>query len=644
MNVTVALMAVAATMVPAYAAMPAPPPPQGMINLVQGRSYTITPLVSIEYSFASGEANYYTPGALTDGQIASSVAYSDPAWQGYIRGGARSVVIDMGQVNTVHQMQERFLHYPSAGIYFPRTVTYSLSMNDTDWSVVGIVNSSIPLTTTANETQTYAVSGLSYQARYVKMTFTVDVNVFADEFQVFGDTGIVDSATVPKITPPATYPDAYCPPGSPEVGGTKNMVLIYNGYYSSNPAIGQNTVQELIPYVGYRTTAGTITDFMFDGFLFLPYGAAPSGGNYGANLAAPTVMSDWQYYLNNTFDPSYNLAALDSATGIVKKILNDASYKEKVEIAIPYPNPTATNFGNVDGVSENLSYLSAREQVLKWYVDQVISKWDSAGYANLDLVGFYWYSESAGFTVDDSESAMLNYIANYVTGLGKVLDWIPFKDASGFAEWSTLGFDGAWMQPNYAFHNYPEQELGETANAIKKLGMGIEIEINWELTDSTYRSKYYAYLNYGVTKGYMTGAAHTYYQGSGIFYESCISADPAVRDIYDQTYNFIKGTYNIPTAVNERPWPVATTFDLSNNYPNPFNPSTMINYQLAMNSQVSLKVYDVLGREVRTLVNEVEKPGSYEVGFDASGLPSGVYFYVLNAGSFTSTKKMLYLK
>jgi len=85
-------------------------------------------------------------------------------------------------------------------------------------------------------------------------------------------------------------------------------------------------------------------------------------------------------------------------------------------------------------------------------------------------------------------------------------------------------------------------------------------------------------------------------------------------------------------------------FGLSQNYPNPFNPSTTISYQLPAVSHVALKVYDALGREVATLVNEVKWAGSYEVKFDASNLPSGVYFYRLTAGNFVATKKLLLVK
>jgi glycosidase len=85
-------------------------------------------------------------------------------------------------------------------------------------------------------------------------------------------------------------------------------------------------------------------------------------------------------------------------------------------------------------------------------------------------------------------------------------------------------------------------------------------------------------------------------------------------------------------------------FELLQNYPNPFNPSTKIKFQIPDLGVVTLKVYDVLGKEVATLVNEERPSGSYEVNFDASQLPSGIYFYKLSAGTFEQTKKMILLK
>lgn len=85
-------------------------------------------------------------------------------------------------------------------------------------------------------------------------------------------------------------------------------------------------------------------------------------------------------------------------------------------------------------------------------------------------------------------------------------------------------------------------------------------------------------------------------------------------------------------------------FILEQNYPNPFNPVTVISYQLSVNSYVTLKIFDILGKEVETLVNEQQQAGSYKVQFNASHLASGVYLYKLQAGSFTAVKKFVFMK
>lgn len=87
-----------------------------------------------------------------------------------------------------------------------------------------------------------------------------------------------------------------------------------------------------------------------------------------------------------------------------------------------------------------------------------------------------------------------------------------------------------------------------------------------------------------------------------------------------------------------------STFELSQNYPNPFNPITTINYSVSKFSKVEIKIFDVLGREIKTLINEEKSPGQYTVQFNANNLSSGVYFYRMHADNFLSTKKLILLK
>ncbi|MBU2444638.1 MAG: T9SS type A sorting domain-containing protein [Bacteroidetes bacterium] len=133
------------------------------------------------------------------------------------------------------------------------------------------------------------------------------------------------------------------------------------------------------------------------------------------------------------------------------------------------------------------------------------------------------------------------------------------------------------------------------------------------------------------------------------------------RKVYDGVVNLIKADNSIPrniyfvtkfgimrlidtlsvTSINDYKADIPLDYNLYQNYPNPFNPVSVISYQLPVSSRVTLKVYDILGSEIKTLLDEFKTAGIYSIDFNASGLSSGVYFYQLRTESFTSTKKMV---
>ena len=114
-------------------------------------------------------------------------------------------------------------------------------------------------------------------------------------------------------------------------------------------------------------------------------------------------------------------------------------------------------------------------------------------------------------------------------------------------------------------------------------------------------------------------------------------SDFNIRDTSNSTFT-ITSTVNVDDDI------VAAKLNLEQNYPNPFNPSTIINYSLDSDQFVVLRIYDMLGNEIRTLVNQHKSAGNYNVEFNASNLPTGVYYYRISAGDFNSTKKMIYIK
>ena len=127
-----------------------------------------------------------------------------------------------------------------------------------------------------------------------------------------------------------------------------------------------------------------------------------------------------------------------------------------------------------------------------------------------------------------------------------------------------------------------------------------------------------------------------------------VSTDPSigfcVKNASDHLPIFADFKFGVPTSPTNvfQSENIPTTFELKQNYPSPFNPETVIT--LSVFSYVQLKVFDLLGKEVATLVSEEKHPGIYKVKLMGTNLPSGIYFYRLQSGSFSKTKKLALIK
>lgn len=126
----------------------------------------------------------------------------------------------------------------------------------------------------------------------------------------------------------------------------------------------------------------------------------------------------------------------------------------------------------------------------------------------------------------------------------------------------------------------------------------------------------------------------------GILTYSPANEDKSWAEVNRWTYTWIGDKFTDVDELSTLPM----RYELSQNYPNPFNPTTKIRFSVVETGNVTLKVFNSLGQEVKTLVNEVKAPGVYETNFDASELSSGLYIYKIQAGSFVSAKKMMFLK
>ncbi|MBK7228838.1 MAG: T9SS type A sorting domain-containing protein [Ignavibacteriales bacterium] len=201
-----------------------------------------------------------------------------------------------------------------------------------------------------------------------------------------------------------------------------------------------------------------------------------------------------------------------------------------------------------------------------------------------------------------------------------------------------------WQELNgeYIFHNL-NPEIGDTIfhPAFQENPFYIledEQPINY-LGIDTYERRYWEYLPcscyHTLIKGF--GLARTFFSefgGSESTLKGCV------------INGVLYGDTTFVVDVDDKLNLIPTEYKLEQNYPNPFNPSTKISYQLPVSGNVTLKVFDVLGREVATLVDEYRDAGSYNLEFRIENLElsSGIYFYQLKAGEFVETKKMLLIK
>ncbi len=141
-------------------------------------------------------------------------------------------------------------------------------------------------------------------------------------------------------------------------------------------------------------------------------------------------------------------------------------------------------------------------------------------------------------------------------------------------------------------------------------------------------------IDFAVNDADLTG------QREGILTYSPYNEDLSYQDVTRWLYTWVGDQWTGVKQENQ----IADSYELFQNYPNPFNPATQIRYSVKESGLVNLKIYDVLGNEVATIVNQVQNPGTYSVSFDASGLSSGVYFYKIESGSFVKVNKMMLLK
>lgn len=477
-----------------------------------------------------------TSTIMTDGKKATVNSIHNGQFFKFNGGSSRDIFYDLGATSAVKSFTAQFTHLVDWAVVAPTTVTVMLSMDGSNWYVAG----NMPVSAQSENCLVSAELQLknAVQARYVCFSFDVSTWCGVGELEVFGTTSVSGAKTLASsgLSLRSMFTSGNQAPSKDVLNGASDLALLYHGV-----KIDGYTVETLIPYLAYVDKDGEILDTMFDSFLFLLSGSFPSGLS-GWN---DSMASDWQWTITDLFTEGENILALEEAAGIVKDALDlGDDFKYGFTVTLYYPNPERTDFGDIDGdgKADSLETDENRLRALEWYMEEFEKKLSEYSFENIEFVGYYWYDES----VYPKENApyIVTETSKIVHDRGYDFFWIPYYTAYGFSSWDSYGFDVACMQPNYVFtEEVPYSRIEQAAYLTQLYGMGIEIEISGKsFTDDILYRKYMEYLSGGVKYGYMKDCVHMYYQEIFLYYEAATSKSETIRQIYDYTYQFIKGT------------------------------------------------------------------------------------------------------
>ncbi|MFZ1321596.1 MAG: T9SS type A sorting domain-containing protein [Ignavibacteria bacterium] len=276
------------------------------------------------------------------------------------------------------------------------------------------------------------------------------------------------------------------------------------------------------------------------------------------------------------------------------------------------------------------------------YTDNMIYHWSTGGMEMIDPVTFIATPVlMSGATVTEVVGAV--YIGG---GRFQLTDLVFQVSTSAFT--MTSGGVASLVGPTpYRARGlgYIDPLLPVELSSFASLVSGSDVTLNWSTASEINNSGFD--IERSSVSGTWSKVGSVSGNGTSTTANSYSYTD---KNLATGNYNYrlkqidFNGNFEYFNLSNEVNIGVPVKYDLSQNYPNPFNPSTKINYALPTDGQVSIKIFDMSGKEVMSLLNEVKSAGYYSVNFNASNLSSGIYFYSLSAADFSATKKMMLVK
>jgi hypothetical protein len=297
-------------------------------------------------------------------------------------------------------------------------------------------------------------------------------------------------------------------------------------------------------------------------------------------------------------------------------------------------NSSAQTLLMYDNVAAGIKFLSSTQKSLK------VVDWLTIPHAN-DSLYYAWLTQNSFESPFIANSAGDGAAAH----LGQDPVNIGAGDSAVFYYGISIGSDQATCLSNMdlceaKYNQVIPVELTSFAASV----VGKNVTLNW-LTATEINNR-----GFEVQRKAQTGNFETivFVEGNGTTQQPQ-AYNYTDKNLENGKYSYrlkqvdLSGSYSY-SNIAEVEVKVPAKFGLNQNYPNPFNPTTTISYEVAKETNVSLKVYDIIGNEIATLVNEAKPAGTYQVIFDASNLSNGVYLYKIQAGNFSATKKLILMK
>ncbi|MDQ3020950.1 MAG: SBBP repeat-containing protein [Bacteroidota bacterium] len=410
----------------------------------------------------------------------------------------------------------------------------------------------------------------------------------------------------PAVPGKRISPIALDPSGNIYVGGSRQF------------GSGQNSSYLLIKYNSSGDSLWTRT---YKGTHFL--------AGLGSAIACIKVDGNSVYVTGKSFDQNPNLTASTFATTIKYDAAGVSQWIRK---------DTLTS-GSDDVIGMEIDPSGNIIVTCNYGYDITTYKYNPAGTRlwkkTYTGISGDFYDTVTGLTLDQSGNIYLTGSSVRTTGNGGE-DFLTVKyDPSGSLLWESF-FNGTRNDGDYS-----KAIAVDGAGNVYITGIAYQTNFNFDFMTIKYDPA-------GVQKwkiNYDGGFTNRRDEPIAIALDltgNVIVTGISSRGVNTDDYATIK--YSQSVGITQISSNVPDRFSLSQNYPNPFNPATVISYQLTVSNYTTLKVFDILGNEVTVLVNEKQNAGTYEVDFDGSNFPSGVYFYKLTTGNFSQTKKMNLIK